>query len=508
MDCPRCDARDVSGPECPSCGVILARARPRTTRPAARPASRAAAPGRAGTMIAVLLVLAAGAVIAVRVTRHPPTSERAGLPPPAAESADEAPGSGDLVLPDPRGSTDLPLPAPSEAAPVEVEPLAADTSDADRATAERLLALLSTGGHVGDADIAAAEDLHARYGEQARTLLEALLVAAANRARGARQFAPAEAYLHRAAAVSPRSLHPLAGLLDVYLDTGDWRSAERAARDALSLGPPEAATVRGLAYALVRQDRSREAVDVLSDYLDGHPDPGSQALLDKLQRDTAPEGGLTEQRLAHFHVRYDGEAHVDVGRAVLLVLDRHYARLVRTFDHEPRAAIPVILLTRQRYDEATGAPGWSGGQYDSFDGRVRIPVGGLTAALTPDLDGVVLHELTHAFVAEQSAGVAPREIQEGLAQHVEGKTAEGLVGEAGLRALADGRLRGVAGFYVASLSLVEHLMGQRGQGGINDLLEAMAETGNADQAFERVYGRNFAGVRREWEGRLRLRHGS
>ncbi len=63
-----------------------------------------------------------------------------------------------------------------------------------------------------------------------------------------------------------------------------------------------------------------------------------------------------------------------MGREILRVLDRHFALLVRTLDHEPEARIPVILLSRESYAAATGAPGWSGGLYDSFDGRVRIPI--------------------------------------------------------------------------------------------------------------------------------------
>ena len=207
-------------------------------------------------------------------------------------------------------------------------------------------------------------------------------------------------------------------------------------------------------------------------------------------------------------MRYDGDAHEDVGREVLRVLDRHYATLVRTFSHQPAAPIPVILLSRQSYYDSTGAPAWSGGQYDDFDGRVRIPIGGLTASLTAELDDTLLHELTHAFVADLSRGVAPRELHEGLAQLMEGKRFQAVLGEQGSRALADGRLRGVSGFYLSALGLVEDLVAQRGQGGINELLRAMAETGNSDEAFRRVYGKSLEALQRDWATRLRQRYGS
>jgi len=293
----------------------------------------------------------------------------------------------------------------------------------------------------------------------------------------------------------------------IFLGTANWSEAESWARAALAVAPGDPETSRALAYALLRQDRSREATEILEGLLDRHDDPEALALLEKIQFDLAPEADLVERRLAHFHVRYDGEKHERVGRAILLVLDRHYATLVRTLDHQPDSPIAVILLSRESYATATGAPGWSGGFYDSFDGRVRIPIGGLTPTLTPEIDDTLLHELTHAFVANISLGVAPREVHEGLAQLMEGKRVADLLDPTTLSALAEGRFGGVGGFYMASLSFVEYLHGQRGQGGLNDLLRAMAETGSADAAFQQVYRRDVQALRRDWSARLRQQYG-
>ena len=138
---------------------------------------------------------------------------------------------------------------------------------------------------------------------------------------------------------------------------------------------------------------------------------------------------------------------------------------------------------------------------------MRIPIGGLTPTLTPEIDDTLLHELTHAFVANISLGVAPREVHEGLAQLMEGKRVADLLDPTTLSALAEGRFGGVGGFYMASLSFVEYLHGQRGQGGLNDLLRAMAETGSADAAFQQVYRRDVQALRRDWSARLRQQYG-
>jgi tetratricopeptide (TPR) repeat protein len=501
MDCPRCGATAVSTPECPRCGVILAKVRDaRAPRTASRPPASPPAAWRALLLPALgLAVLAGAAAVHLRRGPAPPAVSPLG-------SRSPAPAAGRDVPPPPAVEAPLPIAPRPEVADAVLR--AASAADADRETAARLSQRLQVRAPLTAEDVRAAEDLFARYPAAARDLLEGVLIGAATGHREARRYDAAAALLDRARAVAPDSPRASRALLGLLLETGDWPSAESAARELLARAPSDAEAARGLAYALVRQDRSREAIELLTAFLDRNPDPETRALLERLQRDRGSEASLDEARLAHFHLRYDGDAHEDVGREILRVLDRHYATLVRTFGHQPAAPIPVILLSSQSYYDATGAPFWSGGQYDSFDGRVRLPIGGLTTSLTAELDDTLLHELTHAFVADLSRGVAPRELQEGLAQLLEGKRTQAVLGEEGLRALADGRLQGVSGFYLSALGLVEELVGQRGQGSINELLRAMAETGSSDEAFRRVYGKTLEGLQRDWSARLRRRYGS
>jgi len=446
------------------------------------------------------VALGVAAVVHVRSTPSPTT------PAPAAPPSAPAPALPEARFDPPPPPTLTPqaddLHVPDSAALVD------RAGEADRATVARLADQLNRGLPLTAADLHAAEDLYDRYPAPARDLLEAVLLDAALKERTRRQTGAATALLERAAIVAPDSPRPRRALLALFLDAGDWGAAETNARHLLALDPDDADGARTLGYALLRQDRTREALDVLDSFLATHKDGATVALRDRILQDRAKEASLDEQRLAHFHVRYDGEEHEAVGREILRVLERHYATLVRVFDHKPSQPIPVILLSRESYYDGSGAPAWSGGLYDSFDGRVRIPIGGLTGSLTPELDGTLIHELTHAFVTDRSQGRAPRELQEGLAQLMEGKRAETMAGQSGLRALADGRVRGVSGFYLASLSLVEYLAGQRGQGGLNDLLQAMAEAGSSDGAFRRIYGKDLAGLQADWAKHLQQRYGS
>jgi hypothetical protein len=497
---------------------MLAKARaPRSARPSAPHPAAPGQPGeldeRAPSRLRGWGLLGLGALALAGATWLAAGRKAAPGPPPSAGTprvdvgSDPPAPAAEVTVIGPPPAVE-PMAAPHAGEQLEALVAAARAAQADRDAAAALASRIDAGRPVGPGDLRVAEDLFARYPDQARGLLESALLAGASQAREARRYAEATALLERAAAVAPRSPNARRGLMAVRADVGDWPGVEAAARALLGLLPADGGAIRTLAYALVRQDRTREAVELLSAFLASHADPEAAAMADRLRRERAAEGGFEEQRLAHFHVRYDGEAHEDVGREILRVLDRHYVALRAAFGHEPAAPIPVVLFSTRSYYDATGAPAWSGGEYDHFDGRIRVPIGGLTASLTPDLESTLLHEVTHAFVTDLSAGLAPREIQEGLAQWTEGKRSDGMLGDRGMRALADGRIQGVTGFYLASLVLVEDLIAQRGRSGINDLLAAMARTRDVDAAFQEVYGRSFAGLQTDTATRLRQRHGS
>jgi tetratricopeptide (TPR) repeat protein len=500
--CPRCGHATTDEPSCPVCGVVFAKMRePRPPSPApalhSQPETEepARSPWRAVLIVAILM---AGAGVALKARK--PEREPAQIPPNEAA----------VVMP--REAEPPPTLTAAEAPPTveELKPRAGGVPEADRDKASLLAQKLNTRGALSAADLEAAEDLFARFPaeDRLRDLLEAVLEAKAAQERTTRQFGPAVTHLQRAAAVQPGSARPRVALLQVLLDAEDWSGAESAARAVLSLEPKSRDALLGLGYALMRQDRTPEAAEALQAALDIQDDPETRGLLARIRKGMADEKGMTEQQISHFHVRYDGDTHDAVGREILRALERHYATLASTLDFQPAAAVPVILFSREGYYNASGAPAWSGGVYDNIDGRIRVPIGGLSASLTPDMDDTLIHELTHAFVADRTRGVATRDIQEGLAQYMEGKRIGSELTEAQLQAFADGRIGGVGGFYLGALSFVEYLIAQRGMGGMNDLLKAMGETGSVDEAFKQVQGRSYVAARSDWIGRLRQQHGS
>lgn len=497
--CPRCAQADVDGPSCPRCGVVFAKLAAHES--ADRRARRPAPPPRRGSGSPwPWLALGLAAVVAAAAAVVRPAGSARPLPPAAPVAA---------VVPVRLDVADLPPPTLAAAdvpAPRPIDLTATALNDAD---AERARALSIRLGAAGAAEVQQAEELYARQPEDAqlRSLLEAVLMSAARNARSERRREQALAWLQKAASIG-HDARPWLALTELLAEGGDWTGVEAAARGALALDPRSAHAWSALGYALLRQDRSREAVEALEASLALRDDAATRALLARVTKGLRDESGMTQQTLSHFNVRYDGGEHEGVGREILRALERHYATLAATLDHQPAGAIPVILFSRDAYYDASGAPTWSGGAYDTLDGRIRIPIGGLTPSLTPDIDTTLIHELTHAFVADRTRGAAPRDLHEGLAQYMEGKRSESMLGREGMRALADGHVPGVYGFYLGSLSFVEYLISSRGMGGMNDLLRGIGETGSVEDAFRQVHGRSRAETQRLWQERLKQQYGS
>jgi tetratricopeptide (TPR) repeat protein len=494
--CPRCGQADPGPVACPRCGVIFAKLRARSTpTPAPTEVDDHSGPGFSWWNVGAIVLVAVCTVAGWRSLRSPAAPGAAARTADVRPSRSEAPPAAEPPPP----TLAAALTVPPEAVKVE----ATGISDEDREKAEALVHRMPG---VSYADISVAEQLFSRHPEELRSLLEATLLNVADGERRRRRFADAAALLQRAVSVETERARPALLLMSTLTEAGDWSAAEAAARIALAREPRNADAWHGLGYALMRQDRNKEAAEAVRAALEIRPDSTSQALLDRVAKGMEDERGMTEQQLSHFHVRYDGEAHDDVGREILRALERHYATLVSALDYQPQATIPVILFSREAYYNATGAPAWSGGSYHQTDGRIRVPIQGLTRNLTPDMDGTLLHELTHAFVTDRTRGVAPRDIQEGLAQYMQGERAPALLTAERAVLFADGRGAHVAALYLSALSFVEYLVGARGMGGMNDLLRAMGETGDVDEAFRRVYGQDFKAARAAWIYRLRQLH--
>ena len=402
-------------------------------------------------------------------------------------------------------SAEEPLPIPQRPAPVVQWPAVADgLSSSEQAVARRLLDKLAKRVALESADADAALSLVAGHAasKSVGSLAVAALTSLAYQEAAARQCDAALEHLRPARDLDEEDAYVPLATLEVLLQCGAWTEAEASARDLLARQPENDEAGLGLAYALLRQDRDQEALDALAASPRLRDHPLASRLRERLAKNLALEAGFREQRLSHFNLRYDGERHEAIGERVLDTLERHFSTLTSAFDYQPQMPIPVVLLTREAYFDSMSAPRWSGGEFSEYDGRVRVPILGLTPDKVRELEGTLLHELTHAFVYELTRGAANRDLQEGLAQYMEGKRTATMAAP-DKAAIAAGRAGDVRLKYLAALSFVEFLMSQGDQATINVLLTGLGKTGDVDAAWREAYGRTLAELRAAWLETLR-----
>jgi hypothetical protein len=150
----------------------------------------------------------------------------------------------------------------------------------------------------------------------------------------------------------------------------------------------------------------------------------------------------------------------------------------------------------------TGSPHWSGGIYD---GRIKLPVGGLARG-SERLARTVRHEYAHAAIVTLSKGKAPVWLNEGLAQVAEEADDQGRTNRLRM-AVAEGTLLPLAdlesGFtrfdrdqaslaYSQAYFAAKYLLDQKGGYNVRRLLEAMATADDTDTAFRQALAMPYA----------------
>ena len=233
---------------------------------------------------------------------------------------------------------------------------------------------------------------------------------------------------------------------------GNLFLAGSLARKATELLPDEVDHLLFFSTVLIRQSDLYYARLVLEDVLD--LDPGNitahqllgnvlyqagsldQALFhwEKIPKDS-PHFSMLRRKIAkakdeisvqddfgqevsrNFTLLYDGPVPKAVTRSILAQLEKAHLLLAREFGSSPPGDIIVILYSRMDFHRVTGWPKWAGG---IFDGKIRIPVKGLSVERDAAvLDPILRHELTHSFLRSLVERRLPLWFEEGLAEYFE-----------------------------------------------------------------------------------------
>jgi tetratricopeptide (TPR) repeat protein len=321
---------------------------------------------------------------------------------------------------------------------------------------------------------------------------------------------------------------------------------------AMAFAPSDLGLTVALGYLLVTQKQFNQAIDLLLPATSEYPQSSdvplllgsayyytedlnraieewqrSLALRDdsrvrealaRAEQENAVAGSYQEIRSLHFLVRYQGAGSKPLAEEVLRTLEGDFRDLESDLDVYPQETIVVLLYPDQAFKDITRLPSWVGAEND---GKIRIPVSGLVS-VTPELERVLKHELTHSFVYQATLGHCPTWFNEGLAQLEEGATAASS-GSVLARALTSGQTlpfnnlessfldlprEQVGMAYIKSLAALQYLRDTFGMAEIRRLLRMMATNPDFNTLLQNELRMTYLALEQNVAAYVEKRYGS
>jgi hypothetical protein len=227
----------------------------------------------------------------------------------------------------------------------------------------------------------------------------------------------------------------------------------------------------------------------------------ARRLLEKVEREWRAEAGFRREVTPRFVVKYRATLDADARREIVTQLEAAAARVGGLLAYTPQERTTVVLYEQHEFRDVTRVHAWATGL---FDGKIRLPVGRLRPS-AHELERLVAHEYAHAAIHDLARGRAPRWLHEGLAQVLEGATADPILRApsgltlAGVEALAADQdpLRARAGYDIA-FWIVRDLIERGGMESVRELLARLGAGEPMADAMPRVYGLRLTELESQW----------
>jgi len=287
-------------------------------------------------------------------------------------------------------------------------------------------------------------------------------------------------------------------------------AAVHAGRPGEALAPLESAVAAEfdaearllLAHLYDQRDSPEPALGHLRAVLEREPGhEAARRLLEKVEREHQAEADFQRIVTPRFVVKYRRAHGEETRRAVVAALDAAADRVARALAYAPSGRVTVVLYEQRQWEDVTRVHGWATGL---FDGKIRLP---LPSTLPPvaQLERLIVHEYAHAAIHHLARGRAPRWLHEGLAQALEGLSADpmlrvpGSLSLAGVEALVTDAdpLRARAGYDIA-LWVVRDLLDRGGMEAMRELLSRLGAGDGLAEAAPRVYGLGMGEIEFQW----------
>jgi len=321
------------------------------------------------------------------------------------------------------------------------------------------------------------------------------------------QLDDASRHLEHAAGLGDRS-EVLSALGVTYLRQADYGRAGDALDHALELESHDRNALLARAQIYLKEDKRPQALDLLQRAKEaGASGPEIDTLMQQLGREVDAEWDFVQLESRHFRVSFADDEERSAVRLVLATLEDAYDSVGRKLGSYPDEPTAVVLYTQQDFHAVTQTPDWAGA---AFDGRIKIPVRGLTAD-DGSFSRLVRHEYAHSVIARLSGSACPVWLNEGLAVWAE-EDADGERAAWAEAKIADQELFSLSQLagsftrlpatraelaYAESYLAVRALIDRYGTRKLPTLLAALGRTHTMQEAFAAVYPGDFAGFERQ-----------
>lgn len=207
----------------------------------------------------------------------------------------------------------------------------------------------------------------------------------------------------------------LSALGIAHVRQGDFQAGRDMLEHAEQQGVHDPATLTALATAYRQLGDREAAVDALHRAREaGAQGPDFDAMVTRAEREMDAEWDFDETRSAHFTIGFAGGERESQQAADLVAqgLESAYFHDGSKLDLYPSERIPVVLYSSEDFHDVTQTPGWTAGVYD---GRIKLPVGGLAETDRDMLERTLRHEYAHVLVHRLARGRCPVWLNEGVA---------------------------------------------------------------------------------------------
>jgi tetratricopeptide (TPR) repeat protein len=291
-----------------------------------------------------------------------------------------------------------------------------------------------------------------------------------------------------------------------YYEMGDYPNARYYLEKTLMIDRNNALALKYMALTCWELDDLENSLRYTEAALEKTKgDAKLRYLHSRLKRERKAMDGYGEAKRINFTIVFSKFEHGEARTTVIEILENAYREIGQQLDAYPSSPVSVILYNEKNFSEVTRAPGWVGGLYDRLDGKIRLPIKGMSIN-EPNLKRTLYHEYTHALI-HSITPQCPRWIHEGLANNLAFdsvdrgriRTVNQIIPLKLLEAAffhRDVRVVGLA--YLESYSVVSYLIDRYGIYRIKGLLEDLGRGTNFNTAFSSAFSISYNRFAETW----------